>query len=91
MRFSVSSMYLGLLIASATALAPAFAQDDAPPEPTRRFIEDVSTQDVKRFLDPTRMISRLSYDFQMNYLPPDVELMAHEVNPRLALSNAQAV
>ncbi|MCH8320534.1 MAG: hypothetical protein IH790_06235, partial [Acidobacteria bacterium] len=40
----------------------------------RGLIEDVSVSDVKTFLDPTKLISRLEYTFQANYLPNDVRL-----------------
>ena len=79
-----------LLVGTVLAAVPAAAQDSEP-EPRKRLVQEVTTDDVKRFLDPTRMISRLSYDFQMNYLPADVELMTHRVRPWVALSNSHAV
>ena len=84
------AIFLVVLAASVAALAPAFAQEEIPSQ-RKRLVENVTTEDVKRFLDPTRMISRVSYDFQMNYLPTDVELMTHRLKPWLALSNSQAI
>jgi len=70
---------------------PAFSADEETDGTRRRLIEEVTPEEVKRFLDPTRMISRLSYDFLMNYLPGDAELMTHRVKPWYALNNSNAI
>ena len=41
------------------------------------IIEDVSTEDVKRFLDPTVMNDVLEYRFQANFLTQDNRLFSH--------------
>ena len=41
------------------------------------LIEDVSSEDVKKFLDPTVMNSVLEYRFQTNFLPQDTKLFSH--------------
>lgn len=80
-----------LLVAGAVLVAaPVCARDEAA-SPPRRFVRDVTTEEVKRFLDPTRMISRVAYDFQMNWLPADIEAMTHRLRPWVALSNSHTI
>jgi len=57
----------------------------------RGLIEDVSVSDVKTFLDPTRMINRLEYDFQANFLPNDARLFTNKFRPWFALNNSSAI
>ncbi|MCH6570078.1 MAG: hypothetical protein IH794_08215 [Acidobacteria bacterium] len=57
----------------------------------RGLIEDVSVSDVKTFLDPTRMINRLEYAFQANFLPNDARLFTNKFRPWYALNNSSAV
>ncbi len=56
----------------------------------RGLIEDVSVPEVKRFLDPTRMIHRLEYAFQANFLPNDVRLFTNRFRPWYAFNNWSA-
>jgi hypothetical protein len=51
------------------SLTVLFAQDS--------IVEDVSTEDVKQFLDPTVMNDVLEYRFQANFLPQDTKLFSH--------------
>ncbi len=55
------------------------------------FIEEVSAKQVKRFLDPTLMISKVEYSFQANYLPQDIKLFSHKFRPWYAINNSNAV
>jgi len=57
----------------------------------RALIEDVSVSDVKRFLDPTRLISRIEYDFQANFLPNAARLFTNRFRPWYAINNSSAV
>ncbi|RKZ13868.1 hypothetical protein DRQ53_12690 [bacterium] len=52
---------------------------------------DVSTEDVRRFLDPTVMISKLEYRYQANHLPDDFDVYTHKLRPWIALNNGNAV
>ncbi len=56
----------------------------------RGLIEDVSVSDVKKFLDPTRMINRLEYTFQANFLPNDARLFTNKFRPWYAFNNWSA-
>ncbi len=56
----------------------------------RGLIEDVSVSEVKTFLDPTRMINRLEYDFQANFLPNDIRLFTNRFRPWYAFNNWSA-
>ncbi len=56
----------------------------------RGLIEDVSVSDVKTFLDPTRMINRLEYTFQANFLPNDARLFTNRFRPWYAFNNWSA-
>ncbi len=41
--------------------------------------QDVSTEDVKRFLDPTVMVNHVDYTFGANFLPREVRAYQHKV------------
>ena len=56
----------------------------------RGLIEDVSVSDVKRFLDPTQLISRIEYDFQADFLPNDARLFTNRFRPWYAFNNRSA-
>jgi len=56
----------------------------------RGLIEDVSASDVKRFLDPTQLISRIEYAFQANFLPNDARLFTNRFRPWYAFNNSSA-
>ena len=56
----------------------------------RGLIEDVSVSDVKRFLDPTQLISRIEYAFQANFLPKDTRLSTNRFRPWYAFNNWSA-
>ena len=79
------AFHLSLLM-SLIPLGPAFAQEPSGGR-ERWLIEEVTTEEVRRFLDPTRMINRIGYAFQMNYLPADIELMTHKVRTWIPLGN----
>ena len=57
----------------------------------KQFIEELTVQDVKRFLDPTMMISRVEYQFQANFLSGDIELFTHRLRPWYAINGSNAV
>ena len=50
----------------------------------------MSVSDVKRFLDPTQLISRVEYDFQANFLPNDARLFTNRFRPWYAFNNWSA-
>ena len=51
------------------------------------LIEEVTAEDVKRFLDPTRMISSVDYNFRANFLPADFRLFSHKVSSSWAINH----
>ena len=53
--------------------------------------EEVTTEEVKKFLDPTVMIHSFGYSFGANYLPGSTELYAHTLQPTWAFSHWTAV
>jgi len=73
--------------------SPASTTSSGPRSGTgqRRLIEDVSVSDVKRFLDPTQLISRIEYDFQANFLPNAARLFTNRFRPWYAINNSSAV
>jgi len=90
---------LGLLLTGVPTLALAQAPDPADAEPSaaiepknaaRPTSKELTTDEVKRFLDPTLMISRLEYQFQANFLPGGSELFTHRVRPWFALNRSHA-
>ena len=52
--------------------------------------EEVSVDDVKRFLDPTVMISRVEYRFQANHLRNDFDVYTHLLRPWYAIDGVSA-
>jgi hypothetical protein len=60
------------------------------PEREKQFIEELTVQDVKRFLDPTLMITRVEYQFQANWLPDDIELYTQRLRPWYAINSWSA-
>jgi hypothetical protein len=50
-------------------------------------IEDVTPEEVKRFLDPTIMINGFSYTFSANFLVPDARLFTHTLEPTWAVAH----
>jgi len=73
--------------------SPTSTTNSGPQSGTRRggLIEDVSVSDVKRFLDPTQLISRIEYDFQANFLPNAARLFTNRFRPWYAINNSSAV
>jgi hypothetical protein len=69
------------------------AEAESAPDIVRRdkFVEKVTVKEVQRFLDPTRMINRMGYTFQANYLPSNVKLFSHSLRPWVVLSNRHAL
>jgi len=63
----------------------------SPEEPASEDREQMTTAEVKRFLDPTIMINRVGYDFQANFLIGDVDLFTHRIRPVVALTHWTAV
>ena len=66
----------------------AAASPEEPPPPAR---QEVTTAEVKRFLDPTIMVNRIRYRFQANFLLRDVELFTHRIRPVFAFTHWTAV
>ena len=54
-------------------------------------VEEVTPADVKRFIDPTRLINSLDYNFTASFLPGDLKLYSHTLSPVWALSDWTAV
>lgn len=77
---AVRKLTLLIVIVSIVAFRPPLSRADV-----------VSEADVKRFLDPTVMISKIEYRFQANYLNDSVDLYANRVRPWIALNNGNAV
>jgi hypothetical protein len=63
----------------------------SPEEPISPPKEQVTTAEVKRFLDPTIMINSIDYSFQANFLIKDVELFTHRIRPMIAFTHWTAV
>ncbi len=57
----------------------------------RRLVQDVSVTEVKRFLDPTKTISRLEYEFRANILPDDTRLFTNRFRPWYAINSSSGV
>jgi len=53
--------------------------------------EEVTTQEVKNFLDPTIMINSLEYNFQSNFLLNEARLYSHTIMPMWAISHWTAL
>ncbi len=72
--------------------SPTSTTKSGPQSGTRRggLIEDVSVSDVKRFLDPTQLISRIEYAFLANFLPNDTRLFTNRFRPWYAFNNWSA-
>jgi len=85
----------GLTVVALLALPVySWGQVDAeasPEDPASGAKEEVTTGEVKRFLDPTIMINRIGYDFQANFLINDVELFTHKISPEVAFTHWTAV
>ncbi len=96
MKNPVDALRSGLLIAI-FFIAPAcccWAQTGggtSPEEPASAARQEVTTAEVKRFLDPTMMINRVGYDFQANFLIRDVDLFTHRIRPVIAFTHWTAV
>ena len=52
--------------------------------------DDVTVDDVKRFLDPTIMMSRVEYRFQANHLQNDFDVYTHMLRPWYAIDGVSA-
>jgi hypothetical protein len=63
----------------------------SPEEQATEVSEEVTTEEVKQFLDPTIMINAIEYSFQANFLIKDVELFTHEIRPMIAFTHWTAV
>jgi hypothetical protein len=59
----------------------AWAQSD---DPSSR--EEVTTEDVKTFLDPTVMINSLDYSFQADFLPSSIKAYTNKFGPFYAVN-----
>ena len=73
--------------------SPTSTTNSGPQSGTRRggLIEDVSVSDVKKFLDPTQLISKIEYAFLANFLPNDTRLFTNRFRPWYAFNNSSAV
>ena len=58
---------------------------------SRTLVQEVTVDEVKRFLDPTLMINRLEYRFQANFLPDDVRLFTNQFRPYYAANHPRSV
>ena len=56
-----------------------------------KLIEKVTVSEVKRFLDPTRMVNRIEYDVQATDLAPGARLYRHQARAWIALNNSHAI
>ena len=67
-------------------------EDSGPPagSRSRTLVQEVTVDEVKRFLDPTLMINRLEYWFQANFLPDDVRLFTNQFRPYYAANHSNA-
>ena len=68
------------------ALAAVFACA-APCVALAQGSQGVTTEDVKRFLDPTVMINSASYDFGANFLPSDRRAYNHRASGFVAINH----
>ena len=48
--------------------------------------EEVTTEDVKQFLDPTVMINSLDYTFTANFVPSSIQVYSHRISPFWAVN-----
>ncbi|MCP5116873.1 MAG: hypothetical protein GY953_39105, partial [bacterium] len=72
-------MTRAILLAGLLCCQTASSQtSSAPPE--------LTTEDVRRFVDPTLMISNIDYSFQSNYLLENVNLYTHTISPFWAVN-----
>jgi len=85
------AIFIILLAAGVSRSETAFFADEEEDGTRRRLIEEVTPEEVKRFIDPTLMISRLSYDFQVNFLPGEAELMTHKIKSWYAVNKSNAI
>jgi hypothetical protein len=84
LQLSLASRILLALLVCA-ALLPA--QTSSGPVETISDKPELSTQDVRNFIDPTLMISSIDYSFQSNFLLDDIRLYTHTVTPFWAVNH----
>ena len=89
MKLQTAWLILYVTMATLVGAVPSVAQDEEA-SGRKKLIEEVTTDDVKRFLDPVQMISRLSYIFQASSLPSDIKLYSHIVAPWYAINSWSA-
>ncbi len=63
----------------------------ANPSQETKGAEELSPADVKRFIDPTRLINSFDYNFTASFLPGDLKLYSHTLSPVWAISDWTAV
>jgi hypothetical protein len=73
-------------------LFPGAARSSTPSNSNRpqSVIEDVTPEDVKRFLDPTILINSFGYSFTASYLGQDARLYTHKLEPVWAVGHWNA-
>jgi hypothetical protein len=71
------------------ALSRPASKSRSQPEPkeSQPFIEELTPEDVKRFLDPTLMINGLGYSFTANHLLQNTKLYTHNLEPMWAVNH----
>lgn len=86
-----------VLVAGAPGLARAQVPEaepvsrDAPAsQDSPRDDTEVTTEEVRRFLDPTLMVSRLGYSLQTSFLTDGRELFMHRLEPWYAINASSA-
>jgi hypothetical protein len=79
-------LWTRVLTAFVLSVIIAFPQESTQTE-TVSGRPELTTEDVRRFIDPTLMISAVDYSFQANYLPQDIELFTHRIAPFWAVND----
>jgi hypothetical protein len=79
---SKAAIFLGLSAVALLCGSSALAQSDA----SDSLIQDVTVEEVKRFIDPTEMIDSFDYSFAANFLPFSTELYTNRFVPFWAVN-----
>jgi hypothetical protein len=101
LNMKITGLMLALLLST---FSMALCQEEVPEDSARtdtvstsgkvkrdRFIEPVTAHEVRRFLDPTRMINRIEYNLRIIDLPLNSAFYSHGLRPWIALNNRHAV
>ena len=93
-RFAFGPLVLAILLgvsSVAWAESPPSSQTDSDEQSSQPFIEDVSPEDVKKFLDPTYMINGFGYSFSANFVAGGGKVYTHKLLPQWAFTHWTAV